>query len=105
MKLDENTIEITSSSLRAASILSAADRRWIDALVLSVTESWDEADPSRPKTMGFVGSEDYIRLQFEEYVLSMVSAVKYHLFLEKHHGSDLNLFLPDIGKQFVWGSL
>lgn len=96
VNLDENSINVTSPSLRAALVLSAADRRWIDALVFSVTESWDEADPSRPKTMGFVGSEDYIRLQFEEYVLSMVSAVKYHLFLDKHHGSDQNLFLPDI---------
>lgn len=41
--------------------------------------------------MGFVGSEDYIRLQFEEYILSMVSAVKYHLFLEKNAGSDVAL--------------
>jgi hypothetical protein len=57
-----------------------------------------KADPSRPKTLGFVGSEDYIRLQFEEYVLSMVSAVKYHLFMLKHAGSDQNVFLPDIGK-------
>lgn len=56
------------------------------------------ADPSRPKTLGFIGSEDYIRLQFEEYVLSLVSAVKYHLFLEKHTGSDLNVFLPEVGK-------
>ncbi|KAH8155314.1 uncharacterized protein LAJ45_00324 [Morchella importuna] len=96
VNLDENSINVTSPSLRAALVLSAADRRWIDALVFSVTESWDEADPSRPKTMGFVGSEDYIRLQFEEYVLSMVSSVKYHLFLDKHHGSDQNLFLPDI---------
>jgi len=48
--------------------------------------------------MGFTGSEDYIRLQFEEYILSMVSSVKYHLFLEKHAGSESNLLLPDIGK-------
>lgn len=48
--------------------------------------------------MGFIGSEDYIRLQFEEYILSMVSAVKYHMFLEKHAGSATNMLLPDIGK-------
>ena len=49
--------------------------------------------------MGFIGSEDYIRLQFEEYILSMVSAVKYHIFLKKHAGSDLNVFLSDVGKR------
>ena len=57
INLDETTVNITSTSLRTALQLSTADRRWIDSLVLSVTESWDEADPSRPKTMGFVGSE------------------------------------------------
>jgi len=46
--------------------------------------------------MGFVGSEDYIRLQFEEYALSMVSSVKCHDFLQKHAGSAGKL-LPDVG--------
>ncbi|KAG0127981.1 transport protein Avl9-domain-containing protein [Tuber indicum] len=96
INLDDKNINVTSSSLRAALSLSAADRRWIDVLVQSVSESWDESDPTRPKTMGFAGSEDYIRLQFEEYILSMVSSVKYHLFLEKHAGSEQNVFLPDI---------
>jgi hypothetical protein len=68
--------------------------------VLSVTESWDDADPSRPKTMGFVGSEEYIRLQFEEYILSMISAVKYHLYLERNAaaGNTGNYALPEIGR-------
>jgi len=42
LQLDDKTINITSSSLRAALSLSAADRRWIDVLVQSVSESWDE---------------------------------------------------------------
>lgn len=77
--------------------LTAADRRWIDSVVQAVADSWDENDPSRPNTMGFVGSEDYIRLQFEEYALSMVSSVKCHDFLEKHAGSASRI-LPDVGK-------
>lgn len=101
-QLDDRSVNITSTSLRAALALTAADRRFIDHLVQDVVESWDDADPSRPKTMGFVGSEDYIRLQFEEYVLSMVSSVKYHLFLEKHTGSPANL-LPDIGMSISGG--
>lgn len=70
-----------------------------------MVETWDESDPSRPKSMGFVGSEDYIRLQFEEYILSLVSAVKYHLFLEKHNQNPNNggnsMLLPDIGMAFL----
>ena len=69
----------------------------MDTIVQAVVESWDENDPGRPNTMGFVGSEDYIRLQFEEYVLAMVSSVKCHDFLEKHAGSASRM-LPDVGK-------
>lgn len=59
----------------------------------------NKADPSRPKTMGFVGSEEYIRLQFEEYLLSMVSAVKYHIFLKRHAGTGApTMPLPDVGQ-------
>ncbi|KAF8439214.1 transport protein Avl9-domain-containing protein [Terfezia claveryi] len=95
INLDEHSVNITSSSLRTALYLTAADRRWIDSIVQAVAESWDENDPSRPNTMGFVGSEDYIRLQFEEYALSMVSSVKCHDFLQKYAGSAGKL-LPDV---------
>ncbi len=80
-QLDETTISITSSSLRNALGLSAADRRWIDFLNTTVYDTWDEENPSRPKTMGYMGSEEFIRLQFEEYLLALLSSVKYHLYL------------------------
>ncbi|KAL9125994.1 MAG: hypothetical protein Q9217_004875, partial [Psora testacea] len=85
-QLDESTINITSSALRIALSLSAADRRWIDFLNQTVTDSWDESNPSRPKTMGYMGSEEFIRLQFEEYLLALLSAAKYHLYLQ-HSGN------------------
>ena len=34
--------------------------------------------------MGYAGSEEFIRLQFEEYMLALLSAVKYRQFVEKH---------------------
>ena len=37
--------------------------------------------------MGYLGSEEFIRLQFEEYLLALVSSVKYHLYLS--HSSPL----------------
>lgn len=58
--------------------LSVADRRWIDLLTQIVNETWDEEHPSRPKTLGFMGSEEFIRLQFEEYLLALLSCMKYH---------------------------
>ncbi|KAK3172904.1 hypothetical protein OEA41_006230 [Lepraria neglecta] len=83
-ELDQVTISITSSSLRTALALSAADRRWIDFLSTTVHDTWDEAYPSRPKTMGYMGSEEFIRLQFEEYLLALLSTTKYHLYLQSH---------------------
>jgi hypothetical protein len=84
INLDEDTISITSPSLRSALSLSAADRRWIDFITQAVNDTWDESNPGRPKTMGYVGSEEFIRLQFEEYLLSLISAVKCHNYIVKN---------------------
>lgn len=84
INLDDNTININSPSLRTGLALSTADRRWIDFLTQAVQDTWDEKNPSRPKDMGYAGSEEFIRLQFEEYLLALVSAVKYKQFVAKH---------------------
>ncbi|KAL9008261.1 MAG: hypothetical protein Q9173_006596, partial [Seirophora scorigena] len=81
INLDESSISITSPSLRAALTLSAADRRWIDFLTQTVTSTWDPMNPSRPNTLAYMGSEEFIRLQFEEYLLALLASVKYHLYL------------------------
>ncbi|KAK2871820.1 hypothetical protein FQN49_002796 [Arthroderma sp. PD_2] len=78
INLDEDTVNISSPSLRAALALSAADRRWIDFLTQTINETWDDAHPARPKTHGYLGSEEFIRLQFEEYLLALISCIKYH---------------------------
>ncbi|CZT43637.1 related to Avl9 protein [Rhynchosporium secalis] len=95
INLDDTTINITSSSLRTALSLSIADRRWIDFITQSVNDTWDDANPSRPKTMGYVGSEEFIRLQFEDYLLSLISSVKCHNYL-KHHAHNPKAHLPQI---------
>jgi hypothetical protein len=84
INLDEDTINITSASLRSSLTLSAADRRWIDFITQAVNDTWDESNPGRPKTMGYVGSEEFIRLQFEEYLLSLISAVKCHNYMVRN---------------------
>jgi len=108
INLDENTINITSTSLKTALQLSVADRRWIDFITQNVNDTWDESNPGRPKTLGYVGSEEFIRLQFEEYLLSLISSVKYHAHLNEH-GNNPRMLLPDIegdpshdfGQEFV----
>jgi hypothetical protein len=88
INLDDQTVNITSSSLRQALVLSTPDRRWIDFLTQTVNDTWDEANPSRPKDHGYAGSEEFIRMQFEEYLLAMLSAVKYKAYMEKSKNRD-----------------
>jgi len=95
INLDETTINITSASLRTALTLSVADRRWIDFITQSVNDTWDDSNPNRPKTMGYVGSEEFIRLQFEEYLLSLISAVKCHNYLTTHNNNP-KIVLPQV---------
>lgn len=95
INLDEDALNVTSSSLRAALQLSVADRRWIDFITQNVNDTWDDANPGRPNTLGYVGSEEFIRLQFEEYLLSLLSSVKYHSHLTRH-ASNPRMLLPHI---------
>ncbi|KAF2101229.1 hypothetical protein NA57DRAFT_72671 [Rhizodiscina lignyota] len=95
VNLDDNTVLINSPSLRPALTLTTPDRRWIDFLTQSVNETWDEANPGRPNTMGYVGSEEFIRLQFEEYLLALLSAVKYKLYVQKNK-EDPKALLADV---------
>lgn len=45
--------------------------------------------------MGYVGSEEFIRLQFEEYLLSLISAVKCHNYIQ-HHAHNPKVMLPQV---------
>ncbi|KAI0132046.1 transport protein Avl9-domain-containing protein [Xylariales sp. AK1849] len=95
INLDDDTINITSSSLRAALALSVSDRRWIDFVTQEVNDTWDEKNPGRPNHMGYRGSEEFIRLQFEEYLLSLISSVKYHSYFVKH-ANNPKMLLPHV---------
>ena len=96
VNLDEDSVLVLSPSLRSALVLSTADRRWIDFLTQTVNDTWDETDPSRPKTHGYAGSEEFIRLQFEEYLLAMLSSAKYHKYLTSNSSSDPKALLADV---------
>lgn len=96
VNLDEDSVTVISFALRGAVSLTTADRRWIDFLTQAVNDTWDDADPTRPNTHGYVGSEEFIRLQFEEYLLAMLSSMKYHLYLDAHNEGDRKALLADV---------
>lgn len=63
--------------------LSSMDKKWIDHITKAVEDTWDPEDPWRPKDNGFYGTEDYIRMQFEDYLLHLLASAKYDEFLSK----------------------
>jgi hypothetical protein len=77
-------------------VLSVADRRWIDFLTQAVNDTWDPTNPGRPKTLGYLGSEEFIRLQFEEYLLALLSSAKYHFYLQSQPANSHKAVLSDI---------
>ncbi|OOG00804.1 hypothetical protein ASPCADRAFT_125815 [Aspergillus carbonarius ITEM 5010] len=89
VNLDEDTINISSPTLRGALALSVADRRWIDLLTQIINDTWDEAHPQQPKTHGYMGSEEFIRLQFEEYLLALLACMQYHEELNSFNADEL----------------
>ncbi|KAE9973683.1 hypothetical protein BLS_003471 [Venturia inaequalis] len=95
INLDEDTIVISSQTLRNALQLTVPDRRWIDFLTQTVNDTWDETNPGRPKTLGYAGSEEFIRLQFEEYLLALLSSVKYRQYVEARKDDSKSL-LTDV---------
>ena len=60
-----------------------------------MNDTWDESNPSRPKTMRYQGSEEFIRLQFEEYLVALISSAKCHNYLTQH-AANPKVMLPQV---------
>lgn len=67
----------------------------MDEIVSVVDSTWDHhsLNPNLNTTstdvtvgVGFLGSEDYLRGKFEEYITSMLSSIKFDQFLESTRG-------------------
>lgn len=92
--IDRDNVEINNTGLHSALSLSASDKKWINGVIQSVNDTWDPEDPWRPKGLGFRGSEDYVRQQFEDYIMGLLSSVKYDRFLSRASHSKQRLNLP-----------
>ncbi|OAV89477.1 hypothetical protein PTTG_12670 [Puccinia triticina 1-1 BBBD Race 1] len=80
------TLELKDPKLASLIALTSADRKWMDELIEAVDSSWNEDDPSRPIGNKFLGSDDYLRREFENYVCSALSVVKYSDYCENSRG-------------------
>ncbi|PLW17925.1 hypothetical protein PCANC_10308 [Puccinia coronata f. sp. avenae] len=80
------TLDLKDPKLASLISLTSADRKWMDELIEAVDSSWNEDDPSRPVGNKFLGSDDYVRREFENYVCSVLSVVKYASYCENSRG-------------------
>ncbi|SCV71582.1 BQ2448_3170 [Microbotryum intermedium] len=83
VRLESATLEVIDPKLSYLISLTAADRKWMDEIVSTVDNSYDPTDPSRPMGMNFIGSEDFLRAKFEEYICSLLACIKFTEFLKQ----------------------
>ncbi|KAH9991246.1 transport protein Avl9-domain-containing protein [Russula vinacea] len=86
------SIEFRDPKIERAVALTSADRKWVDEIVKEVNDTWDTEDGMRM----FKGSDDYLRIKFEEYISAALSSVKYGDFLAKGESSGV-LITPGSG--------
>ncbi|KAJ4482391.1 transport protein Avl9-domain-containing protein [Lentinula aciculospora] len=86
VNIETGAFEFRDQTLERSSGLTAADRKWMDDIVKDVNETWFEEDPSRPQGMAFKGSDDYLRVKFDEYISAALASIRYRDFLSKGEG-------------------
>ncbi|KAF8228557.1 hypothetical protein L208DRAFT_1403694 [Tricholoma matsutake] len=82
---ETGAFEFRDPKLERSAGLTAADRKWMDHIVTDVNEGWNEEDPTQ--SLQFKGSDDYLRVKFEEYVSAALASVRYRDFVAKGEAS------------------
>ncbi|KAJ3758399.1 transport protein Avl9-domain-containing protein [Lentinula raphanica] len=84
VNIETGVFEFRDQNLERSSGLTAADRKWMDDIVKDVNETWvEEQNSSRPQGMAFKGSDDYLRVKFDEYISAALASVRYRDFQAK----------------------
>lgn len=80
INLDTFSIEILNNELVGQLSLTSHDKKFMTSIINQVNESWSES------YSGFIGSDDNIRWQFEDYLIGFLSCVKYDNFIKNFNG-------------------
>ncbi|KAH3668363.1 hypothetical protein OGAPHI_002117 [Ogataea philodendri] len=83
VNLDDSSVEIVDASLKDKLALSATDRRFIDSLseeVLATDDTTVNLANSPMDSQSYRGGDDFIRYNFEDYLIGMLSCLKYDSF-------------------------
>ncbi|KAJ9473976.1 Late secretory pathway protein AVL9 [Pseudozyma hubeiensis] len=102
--LEHAHLEFQDPRLHQMVNLTPEDRKWMDEVISSVVETWNPADPTRPSSMGFHGSDDHLRIRFEDYICAMLSSTKYADFLAKSDPEQVAIQAPDASTTSSFGA-
>ncbi|SPO28093.1 related to AVL9 - protein involved in exocytic transport from the Golgi [Ustilago trichophora] len=102
--LEHAHLEFQDPKLHQIVNLTPEDRKWMDEVISSVVETWNPTDPTRPTSMGFHGSDDYLRIRFEDYICAMLSSTKYADFLAKSDAEQVAIQAPDASTTSSFGA-
>ena len=102
--LEHAHLEFQDPKLHQIVNLTPEDRKWMDEVISAVTETWNPNDPTRPTSMGFHGSDDYLRTRFEDYICAMLSSTKYADFLAKSDAEQVAIQAPDASTTSSFGA-
>ncbi|KAJ3812652.1 transport protein Avl9-domain-containing protein [Lentinula aff. lateritia] len=86
VNIETGVFEFRDQNLERSAGLTAADRKWMDDIVKDVNETWFEENQPRLQGMAFKGSDDYLRVKFDEYISAALASVRYRDFLIKGEG-------------------
>lgn len=93
--IDQSSVKISNADLKPALALSSADKAFIQPIASAVVKSWDGDNKWQPRSLGFLGSDDYLRQQFEDYLLGLLASVKYETYLQRLGPEPPQIFTRD----------
>lgn len=68
----DGVIEVNTEDLQLALQLSAADLRFTEEMSKAMSEGTDDSLINQPSSVNWYGSDDWVRVQFKEYVNSLI---------------------------------
>lgn len=90
VNVDQHDIQIRNVEIAPLLKLTDADRAFAKDVTAKVNSAWDSEDTWQPQVLGYYGGEDYIRHEYEEYLLGLLGCAKYVKSLLNSESSESN---------------
>jgi hypothetical protein len=88
VNIDTSSVELLNNDLVHPLNLTSYDKKWMSQLI-SASSNYNSHNSTSSNT-NFVGSDDYIRLHFEDYLIGLLSTAKFSSFLKKTNKGELS---------------